>query len=84
MATFKRWVRPIALLLIGVTLVTLLVAWSEVRGEQRAFQRDVQRRAEALAGAVTTLQDVSPLPGRTAQLWRNRSEERRVGKECRL
>jgi trehalose 6-phosphate synthase len=49
MATITRWARPLILLGVGLAIVTLLVAWTEVRGEQRALRDEVQRHAEALA-----------------------------------
>jgi len=49
MATITRWARPIALLGVGLAIVTLLVAWTEVRAERRAVREEVQHRAEALA-----------------------------------
>ena len=44
--------RLIILLIVGVTFVALLFAYSEVKAEQRALRSDLQNRAQLLADSL--------------------------------
>jgi len=63
--------RLILLLVVGVTVVTFLVARSQVRAEKRGLRDDLQRRSEILAESLQEL--VEPALGQ-----RSHSELRRI------
>lgn len=75
-AHMRLGLRFVVLLVSGVTLVTLVVAWSQMRGEQLALESDLQRRVAAvlhtdptLVGVLATFRDSSATTAE--RIWRH-------------
>ncbi len=68
--------RLILLLVIGVTVVTFLVARNQVRAEKRGLRDDLQRRSEILADSLQELVEPALGNGRHSQLELRRIVER--------
>jgi trehalose-6-phosphate synthase len=62
--------RLILLLVVGITLVTFLVARNEVRSEKRGLRADLQRRAEILAESLQEIVEPALEHGSHEQLRR--------------
>src|ERR1700685_264057 len=66
----KLGLRLTALLVVGITLVTFLVARSQVRSEKQGMRDDLQRRAEVLAESLQEIIEPILEKSETTQLRR--------------